>query len=447
MENRTLTWRSAPVGVLDVSFDRYPPAGDSIMEAQIQVSDRSLAGLRDSLPFAWPVPLDTLLGNLSLDVQAHWKGAGLEQYTAKAWLEDGAYRTAAFDIQEASVQAAARGRAVVVSPTAAMETSSIMLDFNSIPHEATFSGSAKMSLPAATASPPLDTTFEVLARYNSATGDYSLTLPRADAGVIHSVSGWLRPAGRWAIEGVLPLETGFPALRDAYLPPWAGTFEGMGELGIRLQSHDSTNPAWISATSPDFSLYSLSEPLEFGVQLRDLSLEGRVSCDPAKPFWNAEIHAATPYLSYAGYDYEWPGRPIVLAVTQAANQTLALRMLPPGGGEMRLEGRPGQTLRIAARDLGLEDWIYPILSQWWKDTDATTLTPFPGQGRMDMDLTVRRTKSGPAAQGLVTLRIGSLIREDFLHARMKDARVSFPIGYPFTFENLPRKLIEFSAAS
>lgn len=66
---------------------------------------------------------------------------------------------------------------------------------------------------------------------------------------------------------------------------------------------------------------------------------------------------------------------------------------------------------------------------------------------MNLDLTLRPSKNGYTAQGLVDLRIGSLTREDFLHARLKDARVLFPIGYPFTFANLPRPSIDVSAAS
>ncbi|MFB3788449.1 MAG: hypothetical protein ACE15F_18985 [bacterium] len=447
LENGFLTWRSDAVGSLDASFDRFPPAGGSTLEARIAVRDRSLACLRDLLKAEWPVPLDTLQGNISLDVQARWRGTALECYAATAWLQDGSYQATAFKIPDASVQAAAQGRAAAASAAVVIETSAPMWGFNAVLHDATITGRAKASLSAATATDPLDATFAILARYDPASGDYSLTLPRAESGFIHSVSGWLRPPGRWAIEGTLPLETGFPALREAYLPPWAGTFEGMGELRIHAQSNDSTNPIRISAAGPDFSFYSLSEPVEFGVQLRDLSLEGRIRRDPAKPSWNAEIRGVTPYLSYMGYDYEWPGQPMVLSVTRAANSTLSLRMLPPGGGEMRLESRPGPVWRITAQGLSVEEWVYPILSQGWKDTDASTLAPLSGNGRMDLELTWSQTKTGPAAQGWADLRIGSFTREDFLHARLQDARVTFPIGYPFTYENLPRKTIEISAAT
>lgn len=103
----------------------------------------------------------------------------------------------------------------------------------------------------------------------------------------------------------------------------------MGELQFRLRSDGSSQPINLSATSSDLSLFSLSDPLEFGVQLQNLTLEGRARLDSATPAWNVEIRGVTPYLSYTGYDYEWPGKPILLAVTQAADRTVSMRLIPP----------------------------------------------------------------------------------------------------------------------
>ncbi len=447
LENGSLAWRSDRMDSFALAFACYPLISDSTMEGRVQIHDQSFSVLRSLLPIAWPAPLDTLEGRFSLDVMARGQGTKLDHYKATARLQQGFYRTASAAIQEVSLRAVAQGRPAVTASTPPTDSSAPVFDFNALLHDATFSGTANLLLPGLNDSPPIETTYTGFARYNPANGDYSLTLTQADSGIVHSVSGWLRSGGQWLLEGSLPLETGFPPLRDAYLPPWAATIEGMGELQFRLRSDGSSQPINLSATSADLSLFSLSDPLEFGVQLQNLTLEGRARLDSATPAWNVEIRGVTPYLSYTGYDYEWPGKPILLAVTQAADRTVSMRLIPPGGGHLRLEGRPGQTLQITSRELSLEEWVYPILSQWWNDTDASSLTPFPGYGRMNLDLTLRPSKNGYTAQGLVDLRIGSLTREDFLHARLKDARVLFPIGYPFTFANLPRPSIDVSAAS
>ena len=147
----------------------------------------------------------------------------------------------------------------------------------------------------------------VTARVHNTNDTRAATVPTVR--LVRSASARYRSNQTWNALGTIPLDDGVPQIRDL-LPQWAHELEGMGTVQVNAEGDLRTIRT--NANSKDLTLYSFSDELSYGIQLRDFSLEGNATINDS-PVITAEIKTSTPYISFGGYDYEWQNEGIRLS--------------------------------------------------------------------------------------------------------------------------------------
>ncbi len=423
----TVQWNSEAVDRVALTSNEWPVSATSTSALTFRIDDKPLRGFKPYLPKSLPQPPGSLRGRLSLQGSVELLGTNLERYRAEGKLTGGTLRVGPLDVRQASISVNAQGNANLNRAQSSVQAAVAVL----------MSGTPVLHL---------EPELRLDVNYNRMTGDLSAVIPEADTSIIHSVSAWHDGKNRWEVEGDFPLEEGIPPLRNAFLPAILSELEGMGH--IHLSASSDGNGIQAQAESPDLSVYSFAEALEFGVQLREMSVKAGWNSESGQAggpaaAW-ARLRASTPYVSYAGADHEWAGQTVTLSATHSANRVSSLSLSPPGGGAVTLTGDVEKELTLQADRISVEAFLLPLLKRFVLDW-AEDETSFKPTGFANAWLKADKLEDSWCARGMVHLTDASFRQETYPQFTVSNATLSIPFNYPIDANSLPQKSLTLTA--
>ncbi len=416
--------RASALDEYAVRVYEYPLSASSVWNAEIRLENRDIQTWLSTLPIdvdGFPMA-GRIGGLLSLNGTVAGRGMEIDEIKAVAQWHDGRIVWDYGRIEDASIRMDVMGDGKIVRMEA--------------------DGNAKVGYPVSgTKTISFEPAFRMNGYWNRQRGDYQISIPDADLGIVQSVSGWYKSGKEWRMEGGIPLEESIAQFREA-LPEWGQALEGMGQIQLAVRGNDKN--IHIQLNSPDWMVYSLSDEYSYGVQLREMVLEG--DCPLGKfPAFRATLKASTPYLTYGARDIEWPGETLAVQVNLDEKRTLSAMANPPGGGAISLVGNFQKGSDIKITDVSLETFLLPLINRFalGKETDDTSA--YRIEGSANAGFRIQSDGSSTRLGGNANLAIRSMIYPPVASFSMSNAMISVPIVFPLDYGAFSSQVFSVSA--
>ncbi len=277
--------------------------------------------------------------------------------------------------------------------------------------------------------------------YSRKTGKGKVNILKADTEITKSISGWIDTYNKWSIEGVIPLEDSVAHVRSI-LPYWGNEIEGMGD--ITFHGWGDFKHVNFEGSCSDLTLYSLSDDLTFGVQLRDFGYNGNWQ-NGSTQHCSLALKMATPYISFGVNDYEWKNETLVMQTGIENNQIINVLINLPGGGEITIDGDIASELVLNASNLDIERFFIPIIEQYLLASEEEYKIPLLINGKSDCRIRCSIVDENWNLDGNLVLRIENLLYNEALSLMIKDAVLTIPVVFPINESTLENRTVLFEA--
>jgi hypothetical protein len=258
----------------------------------------------------------------------------------------------------------------------------------------------------------------------------SVQIPVIQSELIQSASAWWNSDWTGALEGSISLENTIPKLRSIFLPPLWHELEGMGELGVDFQMNQDAYT--VQLTSDDCAVYSLSDNLDFGIQLRDFTSDSKLIDLHSNWKFQSNIQASTPYLSCFGFEREWNHDTINIQSEYTNAGDASVRVIPPGGsGEADFTLNAKQA-KVSVTDISLKGLILPILESLLGYESSTLDSLLSVQGNLSSVIDILNLQKNITADGEAQLKCPRIEMLSAPHLSFTNANISVPLFYPVT---------------
>jgi hypothetical protein len=282
--------------------------------------------------------------------------------------------------------------------------------------------------------------------YSRETGKGKVEIIEVDTEITQSISGWIDTDKKWSIEGVISLEDSVAHVRPI-LPDWGQDIEGMGDISFHGRG-DLNNVDFSSANfegdCSDLTLYSLSDILSFGVQLKDFEYSGNWQSG-SKQHCSLALKMATPYISIGVNDHEWEKETLVMQTNMDNNRIIDVSINPPGGGEIAVNGDIDSELVLHASNLDIERFLIPIIENYILAGEEEYKIPLVVQGKSDCQIRCSIEDDKWKLDGNIVLRVDNLQYNETPALMIKDATLTLPVVYPINEPALGNRAVLFEA--
>lgn len=423
--NASIDWRIDTIGRLRAFANDTTIGATTPVQIHAAVPALEIARLAAYLPEPSRGYLDRVSGRIRLEGELSLRGFQPDRYQGVVSFSNVKYEQAGFRVRDASAWLRAQG------------------------NRQTMTAAGPVELPVAYAS-DAGTVFEqrvtgdVLARYDEASRQLAVEGAKIQTEMIESASAWFRGPADWALEGTLPLEEHITQLCTVWMPELFHETEGMGTLSFVLRGHG--RGIELIATSEDMAVYSFSDALQFGIQLRDSVINGYWDGSMKQPVCRYEITGATPFLSYAGFEKEWSRSTLRVHGDYRPGAALTMTVDPPNGGTIQWTRHPDNRMDLRIDKVGLEELAFPVLDVALRRFGFTFIEKWDTNGSMNAAASVRSGPDQWEIEGIVEAILPFFQVESYPQFYLREGRVSVPLFYPLNDAEKTSRALEFQAA-